>query len=97
MKAPLALVAAFLLATLAARGTQPQGVRFTFEVRRSVAPEVFSQGAVGERFVLRLVQELPNTTHTLEPRPVKAGEAVIERFEVYLPPLGGKSGSCLER
>jgi hypothetical protein len=64
------------------------GDRFTFEVRRSVVPEVSFQGSAGERFVLRLAQALPNTAHTLELRPTKAGEAAIERFDTYRPPLG---------
>ena len=65
-----------------------QGDCFTFEVRRCVAPEVSFQGIAGERLAVRLAQMLPNTTHTLELRPVKAGEAGIERFDTYSPPLG---------
>ena len=64
--------------------------RFTFAVRRSVVPEVSFQGAAGERFVLRLAQQLPNTAHTLELRPVKDGEAAIARFDSYRPALGSK-------
>ncbi len=65
-----------------------KGDRFTFEVRRAVVPEVSFEGSAGERFVLRLAEALPNTAHTLELRPVKAGEATIERFDIYSPPAG---------
>lgn len=67
-----------------------QGDHFTFDVRRSVVAEVSFQGTAGERFILRLAQALPNTAHTLELRPVKAGEGDVERFDTYCPPLGGE-------
>lgn len=63
------------------------GDRFTFAVRRAVVPGVDFRGAVGERFVVRLAQSLPNRAHTLELVPAGPGEAAIEAFEVYQPPV----------
>ncbi len=63
------------------------GDRFTFTVRRAVVREVDFRGAAGERFVVRLAQVLPNRAHTLELVPARPGEAAIEAWEVFRPPL----------
>ena len=63
------------------------GDRFTFDVRRAVLPAVNFKGAAGERFAVRLAQALPNREHTIELAPAGDGEATIEAFEVYRPPL----------
>lgn len=63
------------------------GDRFTFEVRRAVTPEVDFRGPAGERLVVRLAQVLPNRAHTLELVPARPGEATIEAWEIFRPPL----------
>lgn len=62
-----------------------KGDRFTWEVRRAGVGEVSFQGEAGRRFAIRLAQMLPNREHTL--RLVIEGEARIEAFEVFAPPL----------
>lgn len=63
------------------------GDRFTFEVRRAVIPEVSFQGAAGERFSVRLAQALPNREHRIELIPATPGDANLEAFEVFQPPV----------
>jgi hypothetical protein len=59
----------------------------TFDVRRSVVAEVSFKGTDGERISVRLAQALKNDCHTLELVPLDAGEASLEAFKVYQPPL----------
>ena len=63
------------------------GDSFTFDVRPAVVPQVSFKGKAGELMVVRLAQVLPNRHHTLELVPVAAGEAQIQAFEVFQPPL----------
>lgn len=63
------------------------GDRFTFDVRRSVLSQVSFKGEPGERFVVRLAQMLPNEEHDLELVPLDGGEATIEAFEFFHPPM----------
>jgi len=60
---------------------------FTFEVYRCATGEVDFKGEAGERFQVRLVQNLPNRQHTL--RLVAQGDGVIttDAFDVFEPPL----------
>lgn len=64
-----------------------KGDRFTFAVRRSVLEEISFQGSPGQRFVIRLAQALSNREHTLELIPTHPGEALIERLDVFEPPI----------
>lgn len=61
------------------------GDRFTFEVRRAVAPEVRFRGPAHERFRLRIAQALPHGEHHVELVPTTKGEAALEAFEVFQP------------
>lgn len=60
------------------------GDRFTWDVKRAGVAEVSFQGAANEVFVVRLAQELPNTSHTLELE--LNGEVSMEALEVFQPP-----------
>jgi hypothetical protein len=62
------------------------GDRFTFEVKRSVLPEINFRGDAGERFTVRIAQALPNTEHRLELIPAAKGDGEIEALEVFHPP-----------
>lgn len=73
-----------------------KGDRFTFAVKRSVMSEVSFDGPAGESFTLRLAQMLPNREHTLELRPVKPGDAKIERLDSFRPPLDRGDGTSGE-
>ncbi|MCA9140625.1 MAG: SGNH/GDSL hydrolase family protein [Planctomycetales bacterium] len=64
-----------------------KGDTFTFDVKRSVVPEVSFKGTAGEHFVARIAQVLPNHEHRLELSPVNGNEAIIDAFEVFQPPM----------
>ncbi len=63
------------------------GDRFTFDVTRATLSMVSFDGTDAEPFTLRLAQMLPNREHSLELVPVTKGDADIEAFEVFQPPL----------
>jgi hypothetical protein len=64
-----------------------KGDRFTFDVRRSTLSEIRFQGASGERFVVRIAENLSNREHTLELAPVGDGAARIEAMKVFQPSM----------
>lgn len=63
------------------------GDRFTFDVRRAAVPTVSFKGEVGEIFTVRLVQMLPNQTHSIELIPAGDGPTDIEMLQTFRPPL----------
>ena len=63
------------------------GDRFTFDVRRAVLDEVNFEGAVGERFRVRLAQSLRNDEHTVQLVPQREGETIVEALDVFQPPM----------
>ena len=66
--------------------TNRSGDRFTFSVRRSMLEQVDLKGKPG-LFRVCIADQLTNTFHRLTLKLEGAGEAILDAFEVFEPPL----------
>ncbi len=66
--------------------TNRTGDRFTFSVRRSTLQQIDLKGTPGT-FRICIADQLPNSPHHLTLKFEGAGEAIVDAFEVFEPPL----------